>query len=591
MQQAIPAVKPVETGTVPVARAHYPASSMTRSEKVLVGTHLITAFIALSLGLLMGPFQTFHRSPGFINDIAPALAPIGLDQIPIFSYYYQALTAHGVLNALVFTTFFIIGFTYFITQRSLQRELTGKTLAWVAYAAMLIGVVLVAGVIILEPQRSAVLFTFYPPMIAPALFYVGLTLVVVGSWIGTLVVFLTYRDWRRDNAAAGATNVRTPLAVFAGLVNYMMWVICSIPVAIEVLFMLLPASLGIVQYTDPQFARVLFWFFGHPLVYFWLLPAYISWYTMLPKQAGAKLFSEPLAKVAFLFFLAFSIPTGVHHMFSDPGVSATAKGIHTIFTFMVAVPSFMTAFNLGASLEMAGRKNGAKGLFDWLWKQKWTSPVVAAQLVGMMQFLSGGITGLVQASAELNITLHNTSWIPGHFHQTLGGAVTMTYIGIMYWMWPMITGRRLLSNKVALAQIATWFLGMVIFGFAMGEAGLSGVPRRALTGVAPYLSEEAKLWLNWSAIAGAILFISVILLYINFFGTPFFGKKGGTDYEVPIQTAGNVESPMILERWGLWLGVVLVLILVAWGPVIVDTFDLQQGFNIPRWTPMGAPYR
>lgn len=585
MQRAIPGTKTVaERADSPVAKMKFPAAEMVRGEKTLVGAFVISAFVFLSLGLLMGPFQAFHRSPGFVNDIAPSLAPIGLDQIPIFSYYYQALTAHGILNALVFTTFFIIGFTIFVTQRSLQRELTARPLAWTSYALMMIGTAITAAVIILEPQKSAVLFTFYPPMLAPALFYVGLTLVVVGSWVGTAVVFLTYRDWLKDNKAAGRQNVRAPLAVYGAVINFIIWDLCTIPLAIEVLFILLPGALGIAKGTDPQFARVLFWFMGHPLVYFWLLPAYISWYTMLPRQAGGRLFSESLAKVAFLLFLIFSIPTGVHHLFADPGVSSTAKAIHTFFTFMVAVPSFMTAFNMAASLEIAGRNNGAKGMLDWLWKQRWSSPIVMAQLFGMIQFLSGGITGLIQASAELNTTLHNTSWIPGHFHQTVGGAVAMTFWGISFWLLPMIVGRKLISRKIAIWQLVTYIVGMLLFGIGMGEAGLAGIPRRTLSGIAPYLSADSKFWLDWSAVAGVILFISIILFYIWFFGTIFFGKKEKLDYEPPIQTEGDPSSPMALENWKRWLVVTVALIVVVWVPPFMDTFD-PNAFIIQRYSP------
>ena len=201
-----------------------------------------------------------------------------------------------------------------------------------------------------------------------------------------------------------------------------MWDIATIAVAIEVLGMLLPASLGLIKVTDPQLGRVLFWFFGHPLVYFWLVPAYISWYTMLPRQAGGKLFSDNLARVAFIMLLVFSIPVGVHHLFADPGVSEVSKFIQTILTMIVAVPSFMTAFNIGASLEYAGRQNGGKGLLGWIWKQKWNDPVVAAQLIAMLVFATGGMSGMINASAQLNIAVHNTSWVTGHFHTTLGTA-------------------------------------------------------------------------------------------------------------------------------------------------------------------------
>jgi cytochrome c oxidase subunit 1 len=92
-----------------------------------------------------------------------------------------------------------------------------------------------------------------------------------------------------------------------------LWQICTLGIAAEMLGMLIPWSMGLVSGIDPQLARTFFWFTGHPLVYFWLLPAYISWYGLLPKQAGGKLFSEPLARVAFWLFLLLSVPLGFHH--------------------------------------------------------------------------------------------------------------------------------------------------------------------------------------------------------------------------------------------------------------------------------------
>jgi len=556
------------------ARLAFPSLDMLRSERNLVGAHIFTALIALTIGIFMGPFQAFHRAPAFVNTF--------LGNIPVFSYYYQAVTVHGVMMALFFTTLFIVGFSYFVTQRSLQRPLVAMPLAWVAYALMLVGLVLLVFTLSNDVQRSSVLYTFYPPMIAPAMFYIGLVLLIVGSWIAVFLTFFTYNAWRKEHPGE-----RAPLAVFGIIVNYLMWFIASLAVAVEVLFMLLPVSLGLIKNTDPQLARILFWFFGHPLVYFWLIPAYVSWYTMLPKQAGGRLYSDPLARVAFIMLLLFSIPVGVHHLYVDPGVSNVAKAVHAFLTFIVAVPSFMTAFNIGASLEIASRNNGGKGFWGFIFKQRWNDPVVASQLVALLLFLAGGITGLMQASAQINITLHNTSWVPGHFHTTLGGAVAMTYFGILYWLLPMILGKGLFSKKVGMWQALTWLVGMVIFGFTMGEAGLSGAPRRADLANSPYLSETAGMWLNGSAIGGMILFVSVVLLFVNIIGTIF--SKKPVEYEPVISTRTEVDSPKILENWKVWIGIVIVLCLIAWGPVIVQGFDTVNGFNSAPFTPSGAP--
>lgn len=83
--------------------------------------------------------------------------------------------------------------------------------------------------------------------------------------------------------------------------------------------------------------------------------AYAIIYTVLPKQAGGKLVSDPMARLAFLLFLLLSTPVGFHHQFADPGIDPTWKMIHSILTMFVAVPSLMTAFTVAASLELAGR--------------------------------------------------------------------------------------------------------------------------------------------------------------------------------------------------------------------------------------------
>lgn len=548
----------------------FPRLAMLASERWLIGAHIFVALAALSLGILLGPFQTFRRAPGF-------MATFPGWEIPIFSYYYKALTVHGVMNALIFTTFFIVGFSYFVMQRSLERPLWSPRMAWAAFLGMFVGLALVLYAI--WTNQANVLYTFYPPMIAHPTFYIGLVLLVVGTWLVAANIFVTYRSWRVDHPGE-----RVPLAVYGTMANFVMWSVATIGVAIEILFMLLPASLGWITITDPQMARILFWFFGHPLVYFWLIPAYVSWYTMLPKQAGGQLFSDALGRVAFLMLMIFSMPVGVHHMFSDPGISNAMKGIHTVFTFVVTVPSLLTAFNVGAALEQAGRRRGARGPLSWLWKQDWGNPIVTSQIGGMVLFIAGGFSGLIHASLTLNIALHNTAWVPAHFHMTLAGAVTMTFVAILYWMIPLIRGRALWSRKVALAQVYTWLIGMLIFGHGMGAAGIAGAPRRTDLGSANYVNPEASFYLNSAAIGGAFLLVSSILLFVNIIGTLAFSHKP-LEESPPIATTGDPESPLWLERWGLWLGVIFLLTLIAWGPVLVESLNFVEGFNSPIYRP------
>ena len=221
--------------------------------------------------------------------------------------YYHGLTVHGVLNVLVWTTFFICGFLPYITTRALGLPLARRGLGWLTFGLMTAGLVLAA--IPLVANAATVMFTFYPPLRAHWAFYVGLTLVVAGTWLVTLNLVLTYRAWRRANAGR-----RTPLPAFMSLVTFAMWTIASLGLAAEMLFLLIPWSLGLLAGTDALLARSLFWFTGHPIVYFWLLPAYISWYTLAPRQAAASL-QRPARPHSFILFLGSPparFPSSVH---------------------------------------------------------------------------------------------------------------------------------------------------------------------------------------------------------------------------------------------------------------------------------------
>lgn len=565
----------------------FPSLSMLSSERRLIAIHIFVAMAALSIGILLGPFQSFRRAPGVTELLGGE--PIAM---PIFSYYYQALTLHGVLNALVFTTFFIVGFSYFTVQRSLERSLASMRLAWGAFWLMFVGVAL-AGYAMITNQAN-VLYTFYAPMLAHWTFYLGLTLVIVGTWVAAGVIFATYLGWRRDHPGEA-----TPLAVYATVANFIMWVSATVGVATEVLTMQLPMSLGIIQTTDAQVSRILFWFFGHPLVYFWLLPAYTSWYTMIPKHLKVRLFSDVMGRLVFVMIMIIAIPIGVHHLFVDPGISELAKAFHSLLTFVVAVPSLLTAFNIAATLERGGKKRDVAdnaiaqtvarildplqlGFFVRL---PWGNPVVVSQLGGMMLFIVGGVTGLMNASFTLNVALHNTAWVVGHFHTTLAGAVFMTYIGILYWMLPLMRGRKLWRPRLALWQAYLWLIGMFIFGMGMGRAGIEGAIRRTdMGGAGAYMGEAWAPWLNWSAVGGLILLISSILLYLVIFGT-LFASREEPDEPAPISTrAPSTEHiPAIFEKWSLWIALIIISNLIMWGPVLLQALDFTNGFWSIGW--------
>lgn len=347
------------------------------------------------------------------------------------------------------------------------------------------------------------------------------------------------------------------------------------------LFQLIPWSLGFVERVDPLLARNFFWYFGHPLVYFWLLPAYIVWYTVLPKILGVRLFSDFLGRVVFFTFIIFSTPVGYHHQFMDPGIEASWKYLHTATTFAVFVPSLITAFTLTATMEMGARKRGGRGMLGWIKKLPWGDPVFVAIALAMVLFGFGGAGGAVNAGNNLNYVVHNTAWVPGHLHLTVGSAMALTFMGVSYLLLPAMAGRELYSRKLALSQVYLWFIGMVIFSGAMHYLGVLGSPRRTYDVTYGGLGSDS--WaplLVLAGVGGVLLFLSISLFLYTVLKTVTSAEKTGMElpeFEAPEETTGRVDN------FRLAFALAVAIILVAY---VVPTMEVI-GMGSPGAPPAG----
>ncbi len=398
------------------------SSSFDRNDGRLVIAHVLFAFAALLLGGIAGMLQGMVKG--------------GTITLPANIGYYELLTAHGVLMALIFTTYFIVGFLYSGVSQTLGGRLLPltKKFGWIGYWLMSIGTLI--GVVVILLGKASVLYTFYAPMKASPFFYIALALVVIGSWLSGFGIFYQYVQWKKTNKGK-----LSPLFAYMSVITMLLWQIATIGVAAEVVLQLIPWSFGWVETVNVVLSRTLFWFFGHPLVYFWLLPAYICWYVIIPKIIGGKIFSDALARMSFVLFLLFSIPVGFHHQLMEPGISHFWKYLQVVLTFMVVIPSLMTAFSLFATFELNGRSKGTKGLFGWVKVLPWSDVRFFAPFVGMLVFIPAGAGGLINASNQMNAVVHNTLWVTGHFHLTVATSVALTFFGIVYWLIPVVTGR------------------------------------------------------------------------------------------------------------------------------------------------------
>ena len=524
---------------------------------------LYLVFIALAVGGWMGLGQALERVGVSMETFA------GLES------YYQGLSIHGVMLALVFTFAFANSLLSLLTIRGFERPLASTMLAQGSFWFMAAGTGL--GTVVLLMNQATVLFTFYTPMEANPLFYLAAVFLVVSTWITLANIVWTYRQWKTEHP-----NERIPLLGYTTLMTYIMWGLASIGIAVEVVFFVLPWSLGIWDYTDPQLNRIFFWFTGHAIVYFWLLPVYVSWYMLIPRQVGGRLYSDGLTRLTFLLFLLFSIPTGLHHQFTDPGISATMKSIHLVLTFIIFFPSLITAFSVMSALEAGGRKAGGKGLFGWIFALPWGNPSVSAQLLAMLVFTLGGATGLINASMTVNLVVHNTAFIPGHFHLTVGTAVALSIMGICYWLVPYLTGRSLFQPKLALAQGWLWALGVLTFSRGQISGGLEAMPRRTAIGEAAYSLPGWDLANALTAIGGVTMAVSGALFFIVVAGTLFLSKQTDDVVEIPVGETpihGPKESWEIFDRVGLWTVAAIVLIIFAYLPTLISY--LPAAFNSP----------
>jgi cytochrome c oxidase subunit 1 len=398
-----------------------------------------------------------------------------------------------------------------------------------------------------------------------------------------------YISWKRENK-----DVKTPLAVLGTLVNFTIWFVCTLAVAYEVLVLLLPWAMGWKQTVNVTLARTLFWFFGHALVYFWLLPAYTMFYTMLPKLAGGKLFSDLAGRIALFLFLLFSVPVGVHHQFSDPSITKGVKFFQGLLTFAVAIPSFITAFTIAASLEYAGRRRGAKGLLGFFKKLPYLDHdryLFAYFICGLFLFVFGGLTGIVNASGQLNAVVHNTAWLPGHFHMTVAGPVFLGIIGMSLYLYATNSGKKIFLPQLNVIVPYLWVIGILIFSFGLSWGGLRGEPRRTNLGLT-YLNPNHELytpeWVPTTTLAlggGIIMTVAACLFFIVFFGTIFSRQRNPAKLELPVSEALHNEKRIALfDTFKPWLVTMAVIIVLAYVPAFIDASN-NPAVGAPQFTP------
>jgi len=341
--------------------------------------------------------------------------------------------------------------------------------------------------------------------------------------------------------AQGTFKGSLPLVTFGAAIAAIIALTVVAHGAIALVYILLYV-VGWVDTINLMFVRWYFWGLGHNAQYVNVTAMVAVWYALLVLASGyaaARFVNEKYARIAFILYLFFVVPGIGHHILVDPGFSVAFKQASgSVGSHFLSVPSMLHAFALLGGTEAVLRASGHGGLLGWLAKIPWRNPGFAGLLLSMLLFGLGGIIAQPQTTLQPNIMLHNTMWVPSHFHFTVVGGTTLAFITLSYYALPLLTLRKLYSVSLARLQIYSAFVGILILGLSMAWLGLRGAPRRTLILediVRPewwtpmtLLGLGAIIWI----LSGA-LFIALMLL------TLFAGKRTEDPAEL---TEGLVEK-------------------------------------------------
>lgn len=530
------------------------------SSRRLVLAHFWLAFAAFGLALLLGAWQMFIRSPLHTWISNP-------------EWYYRSLTAHGTVMAYVFPTLVAMGFGYAISEISLKQRLIGLRWAWAGYWLVVIGSV--TAMVPVALGRASVLYTFYPPLIGSPFYYLGVVLVVVGSWIWVALMSVNLHAWKKANP-----GVPVPLPMFANVAGSYLWGWTAVGAALELLLQILPVAFGLKSTIDAGLSRVFFSWTLHAIVYFWLMPTYIAYYTIVPRAIGGRIYSDTMARIAFILFLVVAMPIGMHHTFADPQVGAGFKFIHSAFTALVALPTLLTVFTICASVEIAARLRGGRGPFGWIKVLPWSNPIMLAVAFSFVMLGFGGAGGLINMSYQLDTSIHNTQWITGHFHLIFGGAIVIMYFATAYDLWPHLTGRALTDLRLMRTQLWLWFIGMIVTTFPWHWVGILGMPRRMayFDYGDPAVATQA-FSVTLSAIGGFILVASGALFILVLVRGQRAPRADSGVYRFALALHPPLSVPA-LNSYALWIALMVGLTVTNYGYPIVQ-LALRKDTSVP----------
>lgn len=410
--------------------------------------------------------------------------------------YMGLMTVHGMLMVFGFVIPITISVCFYLMPVVLK---TGQLLwAGVAQASYW---TLIAGALLLIVGRPDFTWTFYAPMSLRVggdlvwMGYLAIVLVGISEFLAGAVLMRNVLAWKN--------GWRTMPLLGWGMLSEALLLLLSTPMLALVGAILMTDWLGLSAVFDPARGGStttylwMFWFYGHPAVYLPLVPAIAIVYTLLPRFLGRPMWSRTSGIVAFMLLVVLSYVVFHHHFQPSVTTHSWVQRTFQFLTLAIFIPSTLHVFNWIATL----------------WQDRIPASAYASIpfrfTIGAIFFLIlGGVTGFLNAQISIDSDfIHNTYWIPAHFHAMFLGFCAQMAVAGIYYLYPYFTGR-MLNRTMANLHFWLWQLG--IFGkvMLMYALGYAYFPRWVVDYLPLAEWTTAQFWLTVAA--GAIGFGFVI---------------------------------------------------------------------------------
>jgi cytochrome c oxidase subunit I len=500
-----------------------------RQADALIKYNAVASILALLIGVIAALGLVLTRWPAV--HLLPA------------DWFYRVLTVHGVSMLIFFIIFFEMAVLHYASAVLLSSRVAAPKTAWTGFGLMAAGAMLTEAM--MWSGRADVLMTSYVPLRAHPLFYLGIILFAVGALVQTAIFFATLVVAKRERTYQGSV----PLVTYGALTAAIIAVITLLHGAAVYIPTFL-WSVGIVETVDPQVYRMLWWALGHSSQQINVAAMVAIWYLLGALTVGAVVLNEKISRSAFVLYILFISMASAHHLLVDPGFSPAWKVVNTsYFMYMAVLASMIHGFTVPASLELGQRLRGfTDGFFGWLKRAPWGDPGFSALVFSIVIFgFIGGITGVTFGTEQINIIAHNTLRVPGHFHATVVAGTAMAFMGLTYYLIPLVFRKQVSFFRLAQWQPYLFAGGMVVFTMAMTFAGTFGAPRRhwdVTFANAPFDVEyhpAVNIMLGFVALGGITAAFSVL----SYIGITVWSVLFGKPYGEPLARGAGIPNGLV----------------------------------------------